>query len=266
MNPSQDQLGDPVDLAVAPPTPPPEPAGTLIQSNEARQASSLASAQGDSRFPLIPGYIVEKQLGRGGMAVVYRARQLGLNRTVALKVVQPGRLSHPGALPRFEREVQAAARLSHPQIVTVFHTDLTGTPCYLAMEYVPGIDLQRLVAEDGPRPVADAVEYARQAAVGLQHLHAQGLVHRDIKPGNLMVSPAPTDPAARAEPPAIKILDMGLARLTWAIEESDSAGSLTQADEFLGTPDYSRRSRPTPPGWRASAATCTASGGRCSSC
>ncbi|MBA4062678.1 MAG: hypothetical protein C0501_03025, partial [Isosphaera sp.] len=100
---------------------------------------------------------------------------------------------------------------------------------YLAMEYVPGVDLRRLVRERGPVPVADAVEYARQAAEGLQHAHEQGLVHRDVKPSNLMVTPAPGEPGD-ARPPRVKILDMGLARV---------AADRTGEDRgFLGTPDY----------------------------
>src|SRR5207248_1392844 len=99
-------------------------------------------------------------------------------------------------LRRFQREVQAAALLSHPNIVTVFHTDLQGPLPYLAMEYVAGIDLFRLVAQAGTLTVADACSYVRQATLGLQHAFEQGLVHRDIKPANLMVAPSPLDAAA----------------------------------------------------------------------
>jgi serine/threonine protein kinase len=187
------------------------------------------------------GFEILEEINRGGMGVIYKARQTGLNRTVALKVISPERLGNPDFLARFRREVQAAALLSHPNIVTVFHTDLDGPLPFLAMEYVPGIDLYRLVKQGGPLPVADACYYIQQAALGLQHALEQGLVHRDIKPANLMVTPAPIDhspgsPAKRF--PKVKILDMGLARVTAPVEGTAETAGMTQAGEFLGTPDF----------------------------
>jgi hypothetical protein len=136
-------------------------------------------------------------------------------------------------------EVKASALLNHPNIVMVFHTDLDGPFPYLAMEYVPGIDLLRLVRKVGPLPVTDAVYYIRQAADGLQHAHEHGLIHRDIKPSNLMVSPAPMgkEGLKSGKLPKIKILDMGLARVVTP-EGHDSEMGLTEAGVFLGTPDY----------------------------
>jgi energy-coupling factor transporter ATP-binding protein EcfA2 len=163
------------------------------------------------------------------MGVVYKARQAGLNRVVALKVIPPTHLVVPGRRELFAREVRAAGRLDHPNIVTVYQTDLDGPLPYLAMEYVPGTDLRRLVADRGPVPVADAVEYARQAAEGLQHAHEQGLVHRDVKPSNLMVTPAPGTPGD-ARPPRVKVLDVGLALVAADLSGEDGG--------FLGTPDY----------------------------
>ncbi len=180
------------------------------------------------------GFEVLAEINRGGMGAIYRATQLGLNRTVALKVILPDKVASKSALARFEREVQAAAKLAHPNIVTVFATDLTGPVPYLVMEYVPGIDLHRLVRTGGPLAPLDAVRYVRQAADGLQHAHEQGLVHRDIKPANLMVTPNPLDPPATPpRRPVVKILDMGLARAV-----GPATGELTRAGEFLGTPDY----------------------------
>ena len=187
----------------------------------------------------VAGFEILEEINRGGMGVIYKARQLGLNRIVALKVISPERLGHAETLHRFQREVQAAALLSHPNIVTVYHTDLQGPRPYLAMEYVAGIDLHRLVKQAGPLPIADACAYTLQAAHGLQHAFEQGLVHRDIKPANLIVTPSPLDSVAGAAPrtPRVKILDLGLARVT----DSDSgieANNLTRVGEFLGTPDY----------------------------
>ena len=179
------------------------------------------------------GYEILAEINRGGMGAIYQARQLGLNRTVVLKVILPDRAGSQAVVARFEREVQAAAKLAHPNIVTVFATDLTAPVPYLVMEYVPGIDLHRLVRQAGPLAPGDAVRYIRQAADGLQHAHEQGLVHRDIKPANLMVTPSPLDPPATPpRRPVVKILDMGLARAT------GGAADLTRAGEFLGTPDY----------------------------
>src|SRR5262249_20421866 len=150
---------------------------------------------------------------RGGMGVVYKARQLGLDRLVALKILTPDWLARPDAPKRLRRAGQAAALLSHPNIVTVLHTHLDGPTPYLGMEYLPGIARFRVVQKAGPLPVEDACYYAQQAAHGLQHAFEQGLVHRDIKPANLMVPPSPLEArdAATGRMPRVKILDMGLA-------------------------------------------------------
>ncbi|MCI0464005.1 MAG: serine/threonine protein kinase, partial [Gemmataceae bacterium] len=202
------------------------------------EIAEIASANQLEPGQMLAGFQILAELNRGGMGVIYKARQLGLNRLVALKIILPNRAS-ADTVRRFQREVRAAARLSHPNIVTVYHTDLDGPCPYLAMEYVPGIDLSRLVKLAGPRSYVDACHYVRQAAQGLQHAFEQGLVHRDIKPGNLMVTPSPLETASgTARQPTVKILDMGLARVTSADDLGDGLTSLTQAGEFLGTPDY----------------------------
>jgi hypothetical protein len=187
----------------------------------------------------LAGFEIIQPLNRGGMGVVYKARQLGLNRLVALKVIAPERLGDTDYLKRFEREVRAAALLNHPNIVTVYATDLHGPWPYLAMEFVEGIDLHRLVKLSGPLGFLESAAYVRQAALGLQHAFECGLVHRDIKPANLMVTPSPFAPAPESGPrraPVIKILDLGLARVEAADEALEEG--LTQAGEFLGTPDF----------------------------
>ncbi len=178
-----------------------------------------------------------REIGRGGMGVVYEARQCGLNRQVALKVIMPERLGHPEVLQRFQREVLAAARLNHENIVTVYHADVTGPRPYLAMEYLPGIDLNRLVKQAGPVAVPQACSYILQAAAGLQHAHERGLVHRDVKPHNLMVTPSPLDPATSGPrlAPRVKILDLGLARLSLP---GESGNELTRSGQVLGTPHF----------------------------
>lgn len=191
---------------------------------------------------VLAGFEIIQALNRGGMGVVYKAQQTGLNRLVALKVVAPERLGGDDweeYLERFRREARAAALLNHPNIVTVYATDLTGQQPYFAMEFVEGVDLYRLVKTKGPLEILESCEYVRQAALGLQHAFERGLVHRDIKPHNLMVTPSPLDPRPDDSPPresVVKILDMGLARLE-AVDEGLEEG-LTRAESFLGTPDY----------------------------
>jgi serine/threonine protein kinase len=187
----------------------------------------------------LAGFEILQPIARGGMGVVYKARQRGLNRLAALKVIAPERTGDADFLKRFEREVRAAALLNHPNIVTVYATDLSGPWPYLAMEYVDGIDLYKLVKHSGPLGFLDSCTYIRQAALGLQHAFERGLVHRDIKPHNLMVTPSPLAPAPESgprQPPVVKILDMGLARIQ-AVDEGLEEG-LTRAGEFVGTPDY----------------------------
>ncbi len=170
-------------------------------------------------------YRFVRELGRGGMGVVYQAEQTVMGRTVAVKVINPSVLDHPDALPRFQSEVRAAARLDHPNIVRAHDAEQVGSMHLLVMEYVAGTSLAELVAKKGPLSVPYACHYIHQAALGLQHAFEQGMVHRDIKPHNLMVN-------ARGQ---VKVLDFGLARMR---SERRVGGGLTQADAFMGTPEY----------------------------
>jgi tRNA A-37 threonylcarbamoyl transferase component Bud32 len=188
-------------------------------------------------LPAVPGYEILEELGRGGMGIVYRARQTSRDRVVALKVIRKERLAHPEVVRRFRREAQATARLSHPNIVAVYESDVTGDTHFLAMEYVPGITLQRLVEQSGPLPVALACDLIRQTALGLQHAAEQALVHRDIKPANLMLlgGAGPVLPAR----PLLKVLDMGVARLYQLRDlPEDSLTTLTRDGAVIGTPDF----------------------------
>jgi formylglycine-generating enzyme required for sulfatase activity/serine/threonine protein kinase len=175
-------------------------------------------------------YLLLEPLGKGGMGEVFKARHQNLQRLTAIKIIRPEHLNHPDSILRFRREAQAAARLHHPNIVTIYDADRVGNTHFLAMEYVPGTDLGRLLKEQGPLPLAVACEYVRQAALGLQHAHEQGLVHRDLKPQNLMVTRA-----GPGRPAVIKITDFGLAR--FASEATDEAG-LTPTGQWMGTPEF----------------------------
>ncbi|MGF1583645.1 MAG: WD40 repeat domain-containing serine/threonine protein kinase [Gemmataceae bacterium] len=208
---------------------------SAADTSDSQDSSDLLPNYSDGQ--LYAGFEIQEELRRGGMGVIYKARQQGLNRIVALKVISPERLNNRETLERFKREVQAAALLSHPNIVTVYQTDLEGPNPYLAMEFVQGIDLLRLVKQVGPPSVPDTCLYIRQACDGLQHAHDQGLVHRDIKPANLMVTPSPLDKEKPHRKTCVKILDLGLARMVDQVDP-DTNSELTKAGQYLGTPDY----------------------------
>jgi WD40 repeat protein len=157
------------------------------------------------------------------MGAVYKAEHRLMGRVVALKALHRQLTERPAVVERFRREVQAAAGLSHPNVVAALDADQAGDRHFLVMEYVEGITLARLVHEHGPLPPESACEYARQAALGLQHAHEKGLVHRDVKPANLMLTPEGR----------VKILDFGLARLA-----PDTDGGMTAPDTLIGTVDF----------------------------
>jgi serine/threonine-protein kinase len=173
-------------------------------------------------------YLLLERLGEGGMGQVFKARHRRLHRVDALKVLRPEYRDTDNADRRFRREAQAVARLDHPHLVRVLDADEADGVLYLAMEYVEGTDLARLVKRDGPLPVGRACDYARQACLGLQHAHEAGLVHRDVKPANLMLTSSGT----------VKVLDLGLARLLRAPGDDDQSGSLTREGALVGTLDY----------------------------
>jgi hypothetical protein len=129
-----------------------------------------------------PRYEVLGLIGKGGMGDVYKARHRKMQRTVALKVINRGLVRKEEAIDRFHREVEATAQLSHSNIVTAYDADQAGDFHFMVMEYVDGVDLPRTVKKRNSLPVAEACEYIRQAAIGLQHAHERGMVHRDIKP------------------------------------------------------------------------------------
>jgi serine/threonine protein kinase len=204
-----------------------------------------AAAGGADRAPQLPAELVNharyrilEVLGSGGMGAVYKAEHRLMQRPVALKVINPEWVASKSAVERFRREWQAAGRLHHPNIVTAYDAEQAGETHFLVMEYVKGTDLGKLVTEGGPLPVAQACDYVRQAALGLQHARDNGMVHRDIKPHNLVVTSSGQ----------VKILDFGLASLTSeAVSGSSGASSikpalpgtgLTQVGSLMGTPDF----------------------------
>jgi serine/threonine-protein kinase len=195
-------------------------------------------------------YRLLEPIGEGGMGHVFKARHQRLGRTVALKVIRPELLGlKDEVLRRFEREARAAAQLLHPNVVTLYDADEVDGLHYIAMEYVEGIDLARLVEKSGALGLGQACDFVRQAALGLQHAYEAGLVHRDIKPSNLLLSRRPASDSGQSPVPAarksvlnafgqIKVLDLGLARLSCSLHEDGPASAITQQGTVLGTPDY----------------------------
>jgi urea transport system substrate-binding protein len=171
-------------------------------------------------------YRVTGVLGRGGMGTVYRADHRLLDRPVVLKVIRPELVSNADVVRRFQREARLAARLAHPNIVAVYEAEEFGPTQMLVMEFIDGVTLADLVKERGLLPVAEACELVRQTAVGLEYIHGQGLVHRDIKPHNLLAS----------RTGQVKILDLGLAALKGGAKPD--GGELTADRQFLGTADF----------------------------
>jgi urea transport system substrate-binding protein len=173
-----------------------------------------------------PRYRVVGVLGRGGMGDVFKAEHRLLERPVVLKVIRPELLADGNIVQRFQREARLAARLNHPNVVAVYEAEELGSTQLLVMEYIEGVNLAELVAQRGLLPVAESCELIRQAAIGLAYVHSQGLVHRDIKPQNLLVS----------QSGQVKILDLGLATLKGG--QKNDANDLTAERQFLGTVDY----------------------------
>ena len=176
------------------------------------------------RATQIGPYVVLDEIGAGGMGVVLKARHRTLDRLVALKVLPPAAVNSADAVERFQREMKAAAKLSHPNIVTTHDGGEYQGTHYLVMELVEGQDLAAISKERGPLPWDEAIGYILQAARGLQYAHDEGIVHRDIKPANLL----------RDKKGTIKILDLGLARMrTTAADDR-----LTMTGAVMGTCDY----------------------------
>ncbi|MEK6234540.1 MAG: protein kinase [Planctomycetales bacterium] len=206
-------------------------AQSLVQQDVLTRWQARQLLRGRQSF-FVGRYKLIELIGEGGMGAVFKAEeQGGMRRTVALKVMNEELLEKPKSLRRFLREVKAAALLNHPNIVTSLDADSVGEAYFLVMEYVEGKDLHAWVKEHKRLPIDWACECIRQAAIGLQHAHKHGMVHRDVKPSNLLVICDSTRVL-----PVVKILDMGLVRFTDPehIEDDD----LTVTGEVLGSVDY----------------------------
>jgi formylglycine-generating enzyme required for sulfatase activity/serine/threonine protein kinase len=199
----------------------------LVQAKRLTRYQAAAVAQGKAKSLVFDEYVILDKLGQGGMGVVLKAEHRRMKRQVAIKIIAPASMKSPDAVRRFYREVEVAARLSHPNIVAAHDArEYHGSHC-LVMEYIEGRDLAAIVKQHGPLPVRQAVECILQAARGLEFAHKRGVVHRDIKPANLLLDREGT----------VKILDMGLARVA-GIGEDAEGERLTQSGQVMGTCDY----------------------------
>jgi serine/threonine protein kinase len=178
------------------------------------------------RFRLSGKYKLLETIGAGGMGAVYLCKHIFMDRFVALKILPTDKLQDPSSLERFYREARAAGALDHPNIVRAYDIDQDDKTHFLVMEYVDGASLQEIVGKHGKMDPIRAANYIRQAALGLQHAHEAGLVHRDIKPGNLLVDRNGT----------VKVLDLGLARFFDA--RKDNVTERYDDGAVLGTADY----------------------------
>jgi serine/threonine protein kinase len=175
----------------------------------------------------IAGYRVERMIGRGGMSVVYLAEQLRLGRKAALKILAPELSEDQGFRERFVRESRLAASIDHPNIIPIYDAGEAEGVLFIAMRYVDGIDLRQYLREFGPLSPGKAVSVTAQVASALDAAHARGLVHRDVKPGNvLMASGTDTETSDH-----IYLADFGLTK------RALSVSGMTATGQFVGTID-----------------------------
>jgi serine/threonine protein kinase/WD40 repeat protein len=192
------------------------------------QAQTLYAGRGETL--LLGDYVLLEPIGAGGMGQVFKARHRRMKREVALKILPPAVQQSPDFIARFQREVEAAARLTHPNVVTAYDAGESRGVHYLVTEYVAGSDLASVVRQQGPVPAEAAVELLQQIAAGLDYAHRQGVIHRDIKPNNILVS----------RDGVVKVADLGLARLLTSSEQpaAVAAPGLTNTGAVMGTIDY----------------------------
>ncbi len=223
--------------------PKPAPTPDSRPSQEVRRSASQSAGSSPGKMDLtgqmLGGYKISKKLGAGGMGAVFLARQVSLDRDVALKVLPSSMANNPELMMRFTREALSAAQLSHHNVIQVFDVGSEDDVHFIAMELVRGKSLRDLIKSEGKLSLDDAAAYVLQTARGLKYAHDLGIIHRDIKPDNLMIN----------EHGVVKIADMGLAKVLSRAEKGGgvdmederlvaATGDLTMAEVAMGTPAY----------------------------
>ncbi len=238
----------------------PDPADNTIEGFT--PGGLAAPAEIDSQWPAVPGYEIIGVLGRGGMAIVYMARHLALQRIVALKMLENWALAGKKELARFRAEADVIARLQHPNIVQIYDVgDVDGRP-YFALEYVPGGSLAQHL-NGTPQSARQAARFVEVLARAVQAAHANGVVHRDLKPANILLVSAPQDAAGALDKTRAsnalaadsgllkavpKITDFGVAKCAHGDGEARLHQSLTVTGDLLGTPSYMAPEQASPKG------------------
>jgi len=202
----------------------------LLQQGKLTEYQIDAIAEGKGNNLVLGDYVILDRIGAGGMGQVFKAEHRRMERIVALKMLPDSPTAFPDAVKRFQREVKAAAKLDHPNIVTAHDAGEAAGSHFLVMQYVEGQDLAYVLTQSGRLSLAQAVDFITQAAKGLEYAHARGVIHRDIKPSNLILAGDGT----------VKILDMGLARFdeSAAIRKAAADEGLTGTGHIMGTAEF----------------------------
>ncbi|HEX8203182.1 MAG TPA: protein kinase [Isosphaeraceae bacterium] len=207
------------------PSRPTDLARRLIQDRILTEYQARRLLHNKANGLVVGKYIILDKLGSGSMGRVYKAHHQMMGRIVALKIIAPEIVSNDRVVARFHREMKLVGRLDHPNVVRAFDADQVNGVLFIVMEYVPGLSLGQRLRERGPVPADELIDYAAQASWGLHHAHLQGIVHRDVKPSNLLVGPDGQ----------LKVLDLGLGVLMTADDEATFA---TADGIAVGTIDY----------------------------
>ena len=203
------------------------PKSAAAEDNAARKNPDVTVQLLDKDFVLGGKYRLEEQIGVGGMALVWKASDIAMKRTVVVKLMHEHLSNDEGNLKRFEHECRMMAKIKHPNVVTIFDSGvLEDSIPYMVMEYVQGESLRHLIDDRGPAPVKSAVAVMMQICAGLQEAHEAGVIHRDLKPDNIVIQDRSN------KPDSVKIVDFGIARLI------DSKERFTKTGTVIGTMEY----------------------------
>lgn len=207
----------------------------LIQRDALTAYQARALSRGRWKGLVLGNYTIVEKLGKGGMGQVYKARHDRMGRTVCLKVLRSSGRRSPEIVERFRREIKTHSALRHPNFVVAHDADEAEGIQFLVMEFIDGRDLSRRVKDDGPASITETLQIIRQTATALEYAHDHGVIHRDIKPHNLLLAESGDDAGQ------VKVLDMGLARFEPLLDgstDSTTRASMTASGVIMGTVDY----------------------------